>query len=121
MPSGSWLSQPWDQNLVLVFKSVSECSFLSCCLRAADMQSLEAAVTKVEHEIDHVEADIKTAVAQGRVEDARQLRRKEEQLRRKEEQLRAEELIPLRASGKQYHLYLQHADIQYKLSFEACC
>ena len=85
------------------------------------MNALEAAVAKVEHEIDQVEADIKTADAQGRAEDARQLRRKEEQLRRKEEQLREKNLIALRASGKQYHLTLQHADVQHMIVLHFFC
>ena len=98
-------------------QEAAKCDFLSSCcyLQAVDMNALEAAVAKVEHEIDQVEADIKTAVAQGKGRKEEQLRRKEEQLRRKEEQLREKELISLRASGKQYHLPLQQADIQYRI------
>ena len=71
------------------------------------MNALEATVAKVEHEMYQLEADIRTADAQGRAEAARQLRRKEEQLREKE-------LIALRASGKQHHLHLPHAETQYR-------
>ncbi|KAK9863628.1 hypothetical protein WJX84_001965 [Apatococcus fuscideae] len=67
---------------------------------SAKMNDLEAAVTKVEQEIDEVKAEIQTAVVQGRAEDARQLREKEEQLRKKEEQLREEKLSLLRAPGR---------------------
>ena len=88
-------------------EAVSCASLNSCYLRAADMNALEAAIAKVEREIDQVEGDTNTAVEQGRADDARQLRRKEEQLRRKEEQLREKELIALRAPGKQYPLKIE--------------
>lgn len=70
------------------------------------MDGLQAAIVKVEREIDKTAAEVETAVAQGRAEDARQLRTEKEQLRTekeqlrtKAEQLREEELIALRASG----------------------
>ena len=68
------------------------------------MDALEAAIGKVEREIDQVIADAKTAADQGRAEDLRDLRREKEQLRREKEQLDEKELIALRASGKHYHL-----------------
>ncbi|KAK9856418.1 hypothetical protein WJX84_005408 [Apatococcus fuscideae] len=69
------------------------------------MDALKAEIAKVGRQIDKAESDGNTAVAQGRAEDARRLRRKEEQLQRTEEQLLREEiLIALEASGKQYCL-----------------
>lgn len=67
------------------------------------MDALEAAIAKVQREIDQVEVDAKTATAQGRAEEVRLLHGTEVQLRKHEEQLREERLIALRASGKQYH------------------
>ena len=66
------------------------------------MEALQAAIDKTAREIDEVEAEAKTAVAQGRGEDARRLYREEEQLRIEKQQLGEKELIALRASGKQY-------------------
>ena len=65
------------------------------------MDALQAAIGKIEREIEEVTAEAKTAIVQGREEDARRLYQKEERLSRKEEQLREKELIALRASGKQ--------------------
>ncbi|KAK9824936.1 hypothetical protein WJX74_008547 [Apatococcus lobatus] len=51
--------------------------------------------------LDTGKAVVKTAFAQGKAEDVRQLRTKQELLRKKEEllQIRAEQLLALRASG----------------------
>ena len=78
------------------------------------MDALEAALGKVQREIDQVAAEAETAAEQGREEDLRFWRKEKEQLREEKEQLRTEkeqlgekELVALRASGKHYRQWTE--------------
>ncbi|KAK9818970.1 hypothetical protein WJX74_009512 [Apatococcus lobatus] len=71
------------------------------------MKTFESAAIGVELEIGQQEAAANMADANGRAEEAHQLREEKMQLGIKAEQLRKVELIALRASGKQYHLKIQ--------------